>query len=259
MARYFLELAYKGTNYHGWQRQPNGRSVQEALENALSTILQTPTSVTGAGRTDTGVHAKYMVAHFDASVPLLDLQKLSGQLNRFLPKDIAIYSIVPVKNDAHSRFDAIARRYEYHVIWDKNPFLQNLATRIPAQPDFEQMNLAAQKLLGYSDFTSFSKLHSNNKTNLCKINFAYWEKRGDVRIFNIQADRFLRNMVRAIVGTLLEVGRGKMSVAEFCEVIEAKNRGRAGTSVPADGLYLVDVIYPDAVFISNANRQKSIG
>ncbi len=255
MARYFMELAYKGTNYHGWQRQPNGTTVQQELENALGTILQSPTPITGAGRTDTGVHAKYMVAHFDVSEPLSDPQKLSGQLNRFLARDIAIYSIVPVREDAHSRFDAIARRYEYFVTWHKNPFLQNLATRLPSQPDFDQMNEAAQKLLAYSDFTSFSKLHSNNKTNLCKIDFAFWEKRGEVYVFNIQADRFLRNMVRAIVGTLLEVGRGKKSVGDFCAVIEAKDRGNAGTSVPADGLYLMDVIYPEAVFRPNNKRQ----
>ncbi len=252
MARYFMELAYKGTNYHGWQRQPNGSSVQQELENALSIILQTPTSVTGAGRTDAGVHAKYMVAHFDVPVPLSDPQKLAGQLNRFLARDIAIYSIAPVGDDAHSRFDAIARRYEYHIIWHKNPFLQKLATRISFQPDFDRMNEAAQELLRFTDFTSFSKLHSNNKTNLCKIDFALWEKRGEVHVFNIQADRFLRNMVRAIVGTLLEVGSGKMNVTQFCAVIEAKDRGSAGTSAPADGLYLMDVIYPEAIFRPNA-------
>lgn len=255
MARYFMELAYKGTNYHGWQRQPNGTSVQQELEKALSTILQVPTAITGAGRTDAGVHAKYMVAHFDVSEPFADPQKLSGQLNRFLARDIAIYSIVRVKEEAHSRFDAIARRYEYLVTWHKNPFLQNLVTRIPFEPDFDLMNEAAQKLLLYTDFTSFSKLHSNNKTNLCKIDLALWEKRGEVHVFNIRADRFLRNMVRAIVGTLLEVGRGKMSVTDFCKVIEAKDRGCAGTSAPAEGLYLVDVIYPEIVFQPNANKE----
>lgn len=255
MARYFMELAYKGTNYHGWQRQPNGNSVQQELEKALSTILQTPTAITGAGRTDAGVHAKYMVAHFDVSQPLPNPPKLTGQLNRFLARDIVIYSIVPVREEAHCRFDAIARRYEYFVTWHKNPFLQNLATRIPFQPDFERMNEAAQKLQAYTDFTSFSKLHSNNKTNLCKIDLALWEKRGEVHVFNIRADRFLRNMVRAIVGTLLEVGRGKMSVTDFCSVIEAKNRSCAGTSAPSQGLYLVDVIYPEAVFQPNAYRE----
>ncbi len=256
MARYFMELAYKGTNYHGWQRQPNGSSVQQEIENALSTILQIPTSLTGAGRTDAGVHAKYMVAHFDVLEPLADPQKLSVQLNRFLARDIAIYSIVLVRENAHSRFDAIARRYEYHVVWHKNPFLQNLTTRIPFQPDFDRMNEAAQKLMTYTDFASFSKLHSNNKTNLCKIDFALWEKKGEVYVFNIQADRFLRNMVRAIVGTLLEVGNGKRSVPDFCAVIESKDRGSAGTSVPADGLYLMDVVYPDVIFRPNANNRQ---
>ncbi|GAO28689.1 tRNA pseudouridine(38-40) synthase TruA [Geofilum rubicundum] len=256
MARYFMELGYKGTNYHGWQRQPNGTSVQQELENALSTILRIPTSITGAGRTDACVHAKYMVAHFDVENPLPDPQKLSGQLNRFLPRDIVVYSIVPVKSDAHSRFNAIARRYEYQITLHKNPFFQNLATRIAFQPDFDRMNEAAQKLIAYTDFTSFSKLHSNNKTNLCQIEFAFWEKQGEVHVFHIQADRFLRNMVRAIVGTLLEVGRGKMSVEDFCAVIEAKDRGRAGTSAPADGLYLVDVIYPENILPSRARTER---
>ena len=255
MARYFMELAYKGTHYHGWQRQPSGSSVQQDLENALSTILQSSISITGAGRTDSGVHAKYMVAHFDISEPLFNSHKLIHQLNRFLARDIVIYSIVQVSDNAHSRFDAIARRYEYHVTWHKNPFLQNLVTHISFQPDINLMNEAAQKLLAYTNFTSFSKLHSNNKTNLCKIDYSFWEKRDEVLVFNIQADRFLRDMVRAIVGTLLDVGRGKISVTDFCRVIEAKDRGSAGTSVPADGLYLIEVIYPDDVFKPNTQRK----
>lgn len=254
MARYFLELGYNGTNYHGWQRQPNGTSIQQEIENALSTILQISISITGAGRTDAGVHAKYMVAHFDVAEPLMDPQKLLRQLNRLLPRDVVVYSMVPVNSDAHCRFNAIARRYEYLVTWHKNPFLQKMATRIPYQPDFGLMNEAAQKLQTYTDFTSFSKLHSNNKTNLCQIDFALWEKRDEVHVFNIQADRFLRNMVRAIVGTLLEVGRGKMSVTDFCAVIEAKDRGCAGTSVPAEGLYLVDVIYPQDILRPKPTR-----
>jgi len=251
MARYFIELAYKGTNYHGWQRQPNGSSIQQDLEIALSTILQIPISITGAGRTDAGVHAKYMVAHFNTSESILNTNKLVYKLNRFLSKDIVVFFITKVSDDAHSRFDAIARGYEYHLTWHKNPFLQNLVTYISFEPDVEIMNKAADKLMHYSDFTSFSKLHGNNKTNLCKVNYAKWEKRSDILVFNIQADRFLRNMVRAIVGTILEVGSGKLSVTDFCEIIEAKDRGKAGTSVPADGLYLKDVIYPDDIFISN--------
>ncbi|ASB50753.1 tRNA pseudouridine(38-40) synthase TruA [Alkalitalea saponilacus] len=249
MARYFIEMAYNGTNYHGWQRQPNGISVQEQLEKAISVILRESVSVTGAGRTDTGVHARYMVAHFDLQQELKEPQKLAIHLSRYLPNDIAIYSVVKVNDDAHSRFNAIARRYEYHITTEKNPFLNGLATRIKFQPNFDLMNEAALSLMEYDDFTSFSKLHGNAKTNLCRIDFAKWETHSNRYVFNIQADRFLRNMVRAIVGTLLDVGRGKITPDDFRKIIESKNRGKAGTSAPAEGLYLVDVIYPDKVFV----------
>jgi tRNA pseudouridine38-40 synthase len=247
--RYFIYLSYKGTAYHGWQIQPNGISVQEVLEKALSTILRIKTEITGAGRTDTGVHAKLMVAHFDAEMEITNHEALALKMNSILPKDIAVYKIVAVKPDAHARFDAISRRYEYHIVTEKNVFRTELATRFNERLDFDKMNMAASVLMDYTDFTSFSKLHTDVKTNNCKISCAYWTKIADEWIFTIEADRFLRNMVRAVVGTLIEVGRGKMDVDDFKMVIEAKNRCKAGTSVPAQGLFLVDIKYPDQVFL----------
>lgn len=249
MVRYFMELAYNGRNYHGWQRQPNGNSVQELLETALTIILRQPTQVTGAGRTDAGVHAAYIVAHFDTETPIDDTTQLAAHLSRFLPSDVVVYSVTSVNDDAHSRFSAIARRYEYHVTTEKNPFLQGLATRLRFVPDFDKMNQAAAVLPEYSDFTSFSRLHGSAKTNICKVKNAIWEQSGSRYIFTIEADRFLRNMVRAIVGTLLDVGRGKLTIDQFREIIELKDRSRAGTSAPAEGLYLVDVAYPPDVFV----------
>ncbi|WP_084555922.1 tRNA pseudouridine(38-40) synthase TruA [Alkaliflexus imshenetskii] len=249
MVRYFMELAYNGSKYHGWQRQPNGNSVQELLETALTTILRQPTQVTGAGRTDAGVHAAYIVAHFDTTTPIDDPMQLAAHISRFLPSDVVVYSVTPVNDEAHSRFSAIARRYEYHVTTEKNPFLQGLAARLRFVPDFDKMNQAAAILLEYSDFTSFSRLHGSAKTNICKVQKAIWEQSGHRYIFTIEADRFLRNMVRAIVGTLLDVGRGKLTIDQFREIIELKDRSRAGTSAPAEGLYLVDVTYPPEVFV----------
>ncbi len=254
MARYFMELAYRGTAYHGWQVQPNGISVQEVLENALSTILGYRIAITGAGRTDTGVHASYMVAHFDFDNKEIDCAGLTNHLNRFLPADIIVFSVVPVNNDAHSRFSAMARRYEYHLVLQKNPFLTGLTHRVANKPDFEAMNLAASHLLGTHDFTSFSKLHSNAKTNICTIAKAFWEQRGNRWVFVIEADRFLRNMVRAIVGTLLDAGRGKITPDQFCQITDSKNRSLAGTSAPAQALYLVDVMYPPEIFLPSSNK-----
>lgn len=249
MARYFIELAYRGTAYHGWQIQPNGISVQQVLENALSTILGTKIQITGAGRTDAGVHASYMVAHFDTLSTIDDCKKLNHHLNRFLPRDLIVFSVSKVKDDSHSRFNAMARCYEYHITTLKNPFLTELVHRVSFLPDFDAMNMAASMLIGKKDFTSFSKLHSNAKTNICTINKANWEERGNRWVFVIEADRFLRNMVRAIVGTLLEVGRKKIDTEQFGHIIESRNRALAGTSAPAEGLYLVDVKYPEDVFI----------
>lgn len=248
MQRYFLYFSYKGSNYHGWQRQPNGVSVQQVLEEALSTVLRQKITVVGAGRTDAGVHAKTMVAHFDVEGGTVEPKLLVKKLNSLLPYDVALADMRPVKPDAHARFDALARRYEYWTTERKDPFLKELAVRVPAGMDYERMNRAAKCLLHYTDFTSFSKLHTDVKTNNCRIYAAEWVPMGECWCFVIEADRFLRNMVRAIVGTLWMVGKGAISVEEFCAIIEQKNRCAAGTSAPAEGLYLVDVRYPDDIW-----------
>lgn len=247
--RYFIYLSYKGTAYHGWQIQPNGLSVQEVLTKSLYTVFRTETEITGAGRTDSGVHARLMVAHFDTNKEIESLTGLTVKLNSILPKDIAVSKIVEVKPDSHARFDAISRKYEYHIVTSKNVFKSEYAARFNEHLDFEAMNQAAAILKEYSDFTSFSKLHTDVKTNNCIIHQASWTQNEGEWIFTIEADRFLRNMVRAIVGTLLEVGRTKMTIEQFREIIEAKNRCKAGTSVPAQGLYLVDVQYPEDLFL----------
>ena len=248
--RYFIYLAYDGTRYHGWQIQPNGNSIQEELMKALSTILRRPVDVTGAGRTDAGVHARLMAAHFDTTEEL-DTDWLTDKLNRILPPDIAIDRAVRVRDDAHARFDATYRTYKYYVTTRKTPFGRDYTCRLTGgQPDFALMNEAARTLFDYTDFTSFSKLHTDVKTNNCRIMHACWEQTGDAEwVFTIQADRFLRNMVRAIVGTLFEVGRGKLSVEGFRRVIESKDRGRAGTSAPGHALFLTDVGYPADIFL----------
>lgn len=244
MQRYFIYMAYDGTNYHGWQIQPNGISVQECLMKALATLLRHDVEVTGAGRTDAGVHAQLMVAHFDSETTL-DEAFMVEKLNRLLPPDMVVYRLRTVHPDAHARFDATSRKYQYFVTTSKQPFNRQYRCRLFQKPDFERMNEAAQTLFDYTDFTSFSKLHTDVKTNNCKIMHAQWTKVDeDTWVFTIQADRFLRNMVRAVVGTLLEVGRGKMSVDEFKRVIEQKDRCQAGTSVPGNALFLVDVTYP---------------
>ena len=240
MQRYFIYLAYDGTAYHGWQIQPNGASVQECLMKALSTLLRREVEVVGAGRTDAGVHASLMVAHFDSETPL-DVIFMTDKLNRLLPPDISVFRLRAVRPDAHARFDATA----------KMPFNRQYRCRLFQTPDFERMNEAARTLFEYTDFTSFSKLHTDVKTNNCKIMHAAWTQVDEVTwVFTIQADRFLRNMVRAVVGTLLEVGRGKLTIGGFRRVIEQKDRCRAGTSVPGNALFLVDVAYPEETFIS---------
>lgn len=246
--RYFISLAYNGTAYHGWQIQPNGISVQEVLTKALAVLLRHEVDIVGAGRTDTGVHARLMVAHFDADFQLPDKVEFIRRINSILPKDIAIIDIVRVKPDAHARFDALSRAYEYHLYIGKNVFKENAAMRLFHQPDFELMNEAADRLKDYRDFTSFSKLHTDVKTNNCVISYAHWEQRADEWVFCIRADRFLRNMVRSVVGTLLDVGMKKITVQDFCNIIEAKDRCRAGVSVPGCGLYLVDIQYPSEIF-----------
>ena len=248
--RYFIYLAYDGTNYHGWQIQPNGISVQECLMKALATFLRREIEVIGAGRTDAGVHATLMVAHFDFEGDALDVELVADKLNRLLPPDISVYQVRRVKSDAHARFDATARTYKYYITTSKNPFNRQYRCRIHGNLDFKRMNEAAQELFDYSDFTSFSKLHTDVRTNICRITMAEWTQVDEVTwVFTIRADRFLRNMVRAIVGTLLEVGRGKMTVQDFKQVIELQDRGKAGTSAPGQALFLLNVEYPENLFI----------
>ena len=242
--RFFIRLAYNGADYHGWQSQPNAISVQETIEKALSMILRTPVAITGAGRTDAGVNAAEMYAHFDVDEPIVDTKTLVARLNSVLGKDIAIYDVFPVHDDAHARFDATARTYKYFVHTRKSPFLYPFSWRANCPLDFDLMNEAAACLMNYTDFTSFSKLHTDVKTNNCKISHAQWEQEGEQWVFTITADRFLRNMVRAIVGTLVDVGRRKITVEQFCEIIEKKNRCTAGTSMPGNALFLWHVSYP---------------
>ena len=244
----FVELAYNGKNYHGWQIQPNAITVQSVLNDCIGKMLREEINVVGCGRTDTGVHASYFVAHFDCEKEQINDRQFCHKLNRFLPKDIAIYSLTKVDEETHSRFSAIGRTYEYYLVDKKSPFLQEYAYQSHVALDFDLMNKAANQLFNYIDFTTFSKLHTDVKTNNCKITHANWEFKNNRWVFTISADRFLRNMVRAIVGTLLEVGRCKMSLEEFCKIIEAKDRGVAGTSAPAHALYLVGVDYPTALF-----------
>ena len=269
--RFFITFTYNGTRYCGWQRQPNGISVQEELEKALTTILRTPIELTGAGRTDAGVHALNMVAHFDVAnlliestnqsrdaincvsnetdeyIKILEKNRLINNLNSLLPYDIAVKNIERVNDEAHARFDALSRKYEYHIITHKNPFLKEQACRIHFPLNIELMNEAAKILFEYEDFTSFSKLHTDVKTNNCTIMEAYWQQRGEELVFTIKANRFLRNMVRAIVGTLMEVGRERLTIEGFRQVIEAKNRCSAGHSVPACGLYFIEAEYPETI------------
>jgi len=245
--RYFLWIAYNGSGYHGWQIQPNGLTVQEEIEDALTILFGEPIEIVGAGRTDTGVHARQMVAHVDLS-SVDNIQLLIKQLNGILSPAIAIHQIQPVYQDAHARFDAISRTYEYWIVTHKNPFFAQTTAAIYAPLDFNAMNRAASILLEYKDFTSFSKLHSDVKTNDCDIQEAYWEQREERWVFTITANRFLRNMVRAIVGTLIQVGRGKLTENDFRNIIESKDRSKAGASVNPNGLYLVQVRYPEYLF-----------
>ena len=247
MARYFIYLAYNGKNYCGWQIQPNGITVQEVIEKGLTTLLRTSVNITGAGRTDSGVHAKLMVAHFDSDNPF-ELVTLTEKLNRILPKDIVVYKIVRTKPEAHARFDALSRTYHYYVTTQKDPFLHELSYKIPYPLDYDLMNEACNILFKYNDFTSFSKLHTDVKTNNCVIKKAVWHPENGYWVFTIQADRFLRNMVRAIVGTLMEVGRGKLTTEGFRNIIEDKDRSKAGTSAPAHALFLSEIEYPEHLF-----------
>ncbi|MFP9119274.1 tRNA pseudouridine(38-40) synthase TruA [Flavobacterium sp. RNTU_13] len=241
--RYFVAFAYNGKNYCGWQYQPHSPSVQETLNKALSTLLRTPIDATGAGRTDTGVHATQMYAHFDYDGQI-DSDALIKRVNAFLPKDIVVYRFIPLHDEAHARFDATSRSYEYHIHTFKDAFI-NEGSWFNFHPlDVDKMNEAAQVLFDYIDFKCFSKTHTDVKTFNCKITEARWEQHGNKLVFHISADRFLRNMVRAIVGTLVEVGLGKSTVQDVRNIIESRDRNKAGFSVPAHGLYLTKVIYP---------------
>lgn len=248
--RYFLFLSYKGTNFHGWQIQPEAITVQKILDKALSLVLNEPVSTIGAGRTDTGVHALVFCAHFDcARDDLVADEKIIFRLNKLLPPDIAVKSIKKVHPDANARYSAVSRTYEYYVSKIKDPFTNGSAWFIHGNIDLPGMNEACRLLLKHSDFTSFSRLHSDNKTNICKIYSAEWTDIGTRLVFTIRADRFLRNMVRAIVGTMIDIGFGKLDLQKFEEIIMARDRCRAGKSAPAKGLFLTDIEYPDKMFI----------
>lgn len=274
--RYFAELAFDGTQYHGWQIQQNALSVQEVFNKALTTLLRQPVETTGCGRTDTGVHAKQLFVHFDVEegagievrgagklsaishprsaisdlqletkqMLIADCRLLKASLNAVLPKDIAVKNIIPIAADAHARFDATLRAYEYHIHFDKNPFKQNLSWQLRDFPDLDLMNQAANIIKEYRDFSCFSKSNTQVKTNFCAIKEAFWQQKEDSIIFYISADRFLRNMVRAIVGTLISVGKKEIEPEAVRKIIESKSRSNAGVSVPACGLYLTKVVYP---------------
>ncbi len=245
-----MRLAYRGEHYHGWQTQPGAVTVQEVIEEALTRVLRTPMKITGAGRTDAGVNARMMTAHFDMPGPLdITPERLVGALNALTGRDIAVYEIYPVDSALHARFSATSRTYHYYAVEGNSPFLYPLSWKAPAGLDYELMNRAAAILLETDDFTSFAKLHTDAKTNICRVTHAAWHPveipgiEGKAMVFIITADRFLRNMVRAVVGTLVEVGRGKLSVEGFADIIARRDRCAAGTSMPPQALYLWDITY----------------
>lgn len=243
-----MELSYSGTKYHGWQSQPNAETVQDNIEKALSILLKYPTKIIGAGRTDTGVHAKQMFAHFDSDSKI-SCASLQQKLNAFLAKDIAIFKIHPVVETAHARFDAVARSYTYYIHQQKDPFQQDFSWLLYKELDIPLMQSAAKSLLFFEDFKSFSKTHTDVKTYLCDIQKIEWVEKNKALQFNITADRFLRNMVRAIVGTLINVGLHKITLDEFIEIVKARDRQKAGFSVPAHALFLTKIDYPKNIFI----------
>ena len=245
--RYFIDISYDGSNYHGWQIQPNADTVQHQINLAFSTILNEEINVLGAGRTDTGVHAKKMIAHFDTN-QTIDFEKFIYRINGFLKNDISLNDIYKVKEDAHARFSAISRTYEYRVSRTKNPFSVN-SYFLLRDLDFQSMKKACKFLHGNHDYTSFAKLHSENYTNNCEVFIANWKEDENLLIFTIKANRFLRNMVRAIVGTLIEIGEGKISFSDIETILMSKDRAKAGYSVPANGLSLIDIEYPKEILI----------
>ncbi len=241
--RYFVWFAYDGTNYHGWQVQPSGNSVQAELQRALSLLMRQDIEVVGAGRTDAGVHARHMAAHFDVEQQL-DCQQTAYRLNRLLPRDIAVSRVEPVPDDMHARFSARARTYHYYIYMRKDPFVRHFAWRVPYDLDYAKMNEAAAILLQNDDFAAFCKTHTDVKTTICHVTEARWIQTSDHEwYFRITANRFLRNMVRAVVGTLIDVGRGRTSLDEFRQILKSGNRSSAGESMPAHALFLEDVVY----------------
>lgn len=253
--RYFIRIRYRGSNYHGWQIQPSALTVQEVLDNALSMLLREPIQTLGCGRTDTGVHASDFYAHFDVITPIISTDILQHKLAALRLNGIQICSIFPVDHTAHARFDATSRTYEYRIMRELDPFLDGLAHYVHTELDIEAMNLAAQDLLGKRDFSAFSKSHTQVFTNNCAITFAAWKQVGNQLIFTITADRFLRNMVRAIVGTLLDIGKGKLAPSDMAAIIQSENRSKAGMSVAAHGLFLTKVEYPAEII---RNELKSL-
>lgn len=249
MPRYFIRLAYNGTNYCGWQVQPNAVTVQSTLDKYLHMLLQVPIETVGCGRTDTGVHAADFYVHIDLEKPLADKAQITFKLNKVLPADIAIKEIVEVTPDGHARFSATVREYEYRITRKKSPFLQNTAYFHYGNLDIDAMNQAAAFLPTITDFKAFSRTHTDTKTTLCNVTQAYWKVEGDILVFTITANRFLRNMVRAVVGTLIDVGRGKITQEEFKNIALSLNRAEAGDSAPAEGLFLTRVEYPAEIFI----------
>ena len=244
--RYFIEIAFHGAAYAGWQKQPNDTTVQYVLEKALYTVFQSEVACVGAGRTDAGVHASFFIAHFDVN-EIFDERQFIFKMNQLLPKDVCARDVYPVKPDAHARFDAISRTYKYFITQQKDPFRLDRATYIKKQLSVELMNEAAQVLLDYINFKSFSKVKTQVYTYHCKIVDAFWERNNHLLVFKIKADRFLRNMVRAIVGTLVEVGLKTKTVEDFKKVIESENRSKAGKSMPAHALFLTDIGYPEQI------------
>ena len=244
--RYFLEFSYNGKAYHGWQNQPNAITVQEVLEKALTTILKRKIATMGAGRTDAGVHASQMFVHFDFEGDI-ESKDLVYKLNSFLPIDIAVTDIFKVNSEAHARFDALSRTYQYKISTSKNVFNYDLAYEVQLTLNVEAMNKACKILLEYKDFQCFSKSNTDVKTYNCDIKEAFWTYNSNQLIFTITADRFLRNMVRAIVGTMINIGLGKLEPDDLHKIIDSKNRSEAGFSVPAHGLYLVEIGYPSTI------------
>lgn len=259
--RYFIRLSYNGSNFHGWQHQPNATSVQSVLKEALTVILKEPVPVTGAGRTDTGVHARVFYAHFDSEKELgtEDTAKLVYNLNGFLPEDITIHSVFPVPQQAHARFSATLRTYQYVITRKKDPFLRTFSYHHEGKLDVALMNEGAKILLKNTDFSSFAKSPADTKTSICHLEQAVWEEQADLLVFTIAADRFLRNMVRAIVGTLMELGRGRIAVEDIRKIIEKKNRSAAGYSVPAQGLFLTGIRYPDEILLHASDHPDNAG